>query len=178
MRPSPPLPHASLRGDLRALYAEVDDLLVGWACDCSRPQSTQARCCQFALTGREPHPTPIELEEVRHAMRAAGIAAGQRRRLPVADQGACPLLSEDGRCRIYSSRPFGCRTFFCDGAESPFGSREKLPRHAINAIGRRIADLAARFAPRDPHPRPLVRALADLAGRPRGKTPMAGPQKP
>jgi hypothetical protein len=64
----------------------------------------------------------------------------------------CPLLSPDGRCRIYASRPFGCRTFFCG---------QKLPRQAVGSIGRRIADLSARFAPRDPGPRPLVRALAD-----------------
>jgi Fe-S-cluster containining protein len=65
---------------------------------------------------------------------------------------ACPLLSSEGRCHIYASRPFGCRTFFCG---------QKLPRSQVNAIGRRIADLSAEFAPRDPGPRPLVKALGE-----------------
>jgi hypothetical protein len=112
------------------------------------------------VTGREPYPTAVELEEVRHAVAATGaaLAAPPRRpvsadrKLPLADLRSCPLLSADGRCRIYASRPFGCRTFFCG---------QKLPRQAVGSIGRRIADLSARFAPRDPGPRPLVRALAD-----------------
>jgi Fe-S-cluster containining protein len=77
------------------------------------------------------------------------------------------MLAEDQRCRIYDSRPFGCRTFFCDGATSDAtkkaGGRARLPRDEIQAVSRRIADLSARFAPRDPGPRPLVRAL--LTGR-------------
>jgi hypothetical protein len=96
-------------------------------------------------------------------MRSAGVVARDPRKLPMVDLRPCPLLSDDGRCRIYASRPFGCRTFFCDHSEAPFGARTKLPRDAINAIGRRIADLSARFAPRDPHPRPLVRALSGRA---------------
>ncbi len=72
----------------------------------------------------------------------------------------CPLLSDSGRCRIYASRPLGCRTFFCQGAEAPFGARTKSPRDAASALGRRIADLSARFAPLDPLPRPLTRSLA------------------
>ena len=93
-------------------------------------------------------------------MRALGLPPRGLRRLPLAQPGPCPLLSEGGRCRVYTARPFGCRTFFCRDAEGPYGSRAGLPRDAVNAIGRRIADLSARFAPLDPHPRPLVRALA------------------
>ena len=81
----------------------------------------------------------------------------------MAELRACPLLSADGRCRVYASRPFGCRTFLCDHAEAPFGARTKLPRDAIQVLSRRLADLSARFAPRDPGPRPLTRAL--LTGR-------------
>jgi hypothetical protein len=111
------------------------------------------------VTGREPYPTAIELEEIRHAMRASNVAARDARRLPLAadrERRPCPLLSDDGRCRIYASRPFGCRTFFC----------ERRPHRAdVQVLGRRVADLSARFAPRDPGPRPLVRAL--VGDRPR-----------
>jgi uncharacterized protein len=97
-------------------------------------------------------------------MRGAGIAGPERRRLPMAAGGACPLLAGDGRCRIYASRPFGCRTFFCRHATSD--SARRLPRDAVNAIARRVAALSARFDPRDPHPRPLVRAIAGRADPP------------
>jgi Fe-S-cluster containining protein len=116
------------------------------------------------VTGREPYPTAVELEEVHYAMRARSVTPRDPRVLPLADARPCPLLSETGQCRIYASRPFGCRTFFCDGAEAPLGEKAKLPREALNALGRRIADLSARFAPHDPHPRPLVRALSSRKG--------------
>jgi hypothetical protein len=163
------------RAALLALYAEADAVLEGWTCACSRAGvggTPEAQCCHFAVTGREPYPTAVELEEVRHAVRAAAFTpaapaaaatgasrARDPRKLPMADLRPCPLLSAEGRCRVYASRPFGCRTYFCDHAEAPWGARKKLPRDAVNAIGRRIADLSARFAPRDPHPRPLVKAL-------------------
>ncbi|HEX8791599.1 MAG TPA: YkgJ family cysteine cluster protein [Polyangiaceae bacterium] len=150
------------RARLLALYAEVDELLAGWTCACSRAgvgTTPEAQCCHFGVTGREPYPTAVELEEVRHAMRAASVTPRDPRKLPMAELRPCPLLSPDGRCRIYASRPFGCRTFFCEHGEAPYGGREKLPRDAINAIGRKIADLSAEVSPRDPLPRPLVRAL-------------------
>jgi hypothetical protein len=151
------------RGKLLALYGEADALLDGQTCACSQggvlvPQ--EAPCCHFALIGREPHPTAVELEEVRHAMRGASVTPVRPARLPLADLRSCPLLSVDGRCRIYASRPFGCRTFFCDNAAGPFGEQRKPPRTLLLDIGRRIADLSASFAPHDPHPRPLLRALA------------------
>jgi hypothetical protein len=151
------------RARLLEAYAEVDALLEGWTCACSRAGVggvPQAQCCHFAVTNREPLPTAVELEEVLAAVRAAPPARVDPRRLPlVKELRACPLLSPEGRCRIYASRPFGCRTFFCDHAEAPFGARAKLPREQVNAIGRRIADLSARVFPRDPGPRPLVKAL-------------------
>jgi hypothetical protein len=141
------------RARLLTLYAEADALLAGWSCACSEAgagATPEASCCHFGVTEREPYPTAVELEEVRHALRSFPLPRRDPRRLPQAELRACPLLSTDGRCRIYASRPFGCRTFFCD---------QKVPRDRVNDIGRRIADLSARFAPRDPGPRPLVRAL-------------------
>src|SRR6185436_19310451 len=99
-----------------------------------------------------------------HAIAASPPPAKRRRggHLPVlavdeAHDRRCPLLSESGRCRVYSARPFGCRTFFCERAE-----RAKVPRGALQSLGRRIADLSARAFPRDPGPRALGRALAAL----------------
>jgi Fe-S-cluster containining protein len=152
------------RAELLALYAEVDARLADFSCDAS------TECCQFGVTGREPYPTAVELTEIRHAIAAAGIRLSQegrgaresrneraKRSLPVADARRCPLLSSEGRCRIYASRPFGCRTFFCARATGP----GKTPRAEIQRISRAIADLSARHAPRDPHVRPLTNALQD-----------------
>jgi Fe-S-cluster containining protein len=161
----PPWKKNPLRADLLALYGEVDALLSPYTCDGS------AECCRFGITNREPYPTAVELAEVEHAVRgqglklepSAGRAAGKRG-LPLADAvGACPLLGADGRCRIYASRPFGCRTFFCERAVGP----GKVPRSEIQRLARKVADLSARFDPRDPGARPFVRALEGLAGRKR-----------
>jgi Fe-S-cluster containining protein len=146
------------RAELLAIYAEADSLLAPYSCDAS------GECCDFANTGREPYPTAVELAEVEHAMRSASVSVSRKRRLPIARGAsrACPLLSDDGRCRIYASRPFGCRTYFCERM-TPEGS--KLPRKELQDLSRRIADLAARFAKdargmiRDPRPRPLTNAL-------------------
>lgn len=145
------------RAELLALYAEVDARLAEFSCDGS------TECCQFGITGREPYPTAIELTEVKHAIAASGLTltrpARSKRALPIqGDPKRCPLLTSEGRCRIYASRPFGCRTFFCDRARGP----SKLPRADIQRISRAIADLSARHAPRDPYARPLTRALDEL----------------
>jgi len=139
------------RAELRALYTEVDGLLAGWTCEASTD------CCRFGVTGREPYPTAVELAEVQHAARARG-GLPKRRSLPLAEERRCELLDDGGRCLIYASRPFGCRTFFCDRAEGPSGERT-VPRDAIARIGREIAALSARFAPADPGPRPLSRTV-------------------
>jgi hypothetical protein len=162
VRPTPRWSHSPERLQLLELYRQVDAVLEGWTCACSRAGVggvPEAQCCHFAVTGREPYPTAVELEEVRHAMRAAPPGRPDPKRLPLAELRACPLLSPEGRCRVYASRPFGCRTFFCDHAEAPFGAKRKRPRDEVNALGRRVADLSTRFAPRDPGPRPLVKAL-------------------
>lgn len=165
MRPprAPRWHESPLRGELLALYAEADALVDGWSCACSAARGPDdppaAQCCHFGNIGREPYPTAVELEEVRHAMRTLGVSPAPARKLPLADLQPCPLLSETGRCRIYASRPFGCRTFFCQDAQAPYGARVKRPRDEVNAIGRRVADLSARFAPRDPHPRAFTKSL-------------------
>lgn len=141
--------------DLRALYARIDGALEGWACEASTD------CCRFGVTGREPYPTAVEIAELERAVRARG-GLKKRRTLPVAGERRCALLDDDGKCLVYASRPFGCRTFFCERATSAVGEGTRaLPKTEIAAVSRAIADLSARFDPRDPGPRPLSRVTGD-----------------
>ena len=144
---------------LLALYAKADALFAPFSCDGS------TECCRFGVTGREPYVTPIELAEIELALTRRGAPLPRQRavsrRLPVvADARPCPLLDENGRCSVYAPRPLGCRTFFCDRIQGP----GRVPRDEINYNARRVADLAARHEPRDPHSRPLSRALQALRG--------------
>lgn len=150
--------------ELRALYARIDGAVQGWGCESSTD------CCRFGVTGREPYPTAVELAELERAVKARG-GLPKRRTLPVASERRCALLSDDGRCLVYASRPFGCRTFFCERARGPVGERADsgLPRETIAEVAREIAALSARFAPADPGPRPLSRVSKDWeAQRSRG----------
>jgi hypothetical protein len=158
--PPPPRPRtrdwktSAARAELLALYAQVDTLLGPFSCDGT------TECCRFGVTGREPYVTPVELAEIEHAIAARGASLPKAPRplgsLPVVtDERPCPLLGPGGRCSIYASRPLGCRTFFCDRVQGP----GRLPRTEVNAIARSVADLAARFTPRDPSSRPLSRAI-------------------
>lgn len=141
--------------DLRALYARIDGALEGWACESSTD------CCRFGVTGREPYPTAVEVAELERAVRARG-GIKKRRTLPVAGERRCVLLGDDKACLVYASRPFGCRTFFCERARSAVGEGTKgLPKNEIASVSRAIADLSARFEPRDPGPRPLSRVTRD-----------------
>jgi uncharacterized protein len=67
----------------------------------------------------------------------------------------CPMLTAEGRCVVYASRPLGCRTFYCDRAEPG----ERVHHRQINALVRRIQDLASRHQPEGDRGRPLTRAL-------------------
>jgi uncharacterized protein len=156
---------SATRRELLALYGQADELLAGWSCHCAAPAQGVPACCDAGVIGREPYPTAVEMQEVREAIRVLGIrVSGTRgdgsRRLPTVGSRPCVLLSDNGRCRIYASRPLGCRTFFCDDAGCLNGPTGKLPRAALNAIGRRVADLSARLCPSDPLPRPLSKCLA------------------
>ncbi len=146
-----------LRAELRRLYEEVDALLSPFTCE------STTECCRFGVTGREPYPTPVEVAELAVALRSLGGAPRTSKRLPLHDDGAerrCPLLTGDGSCRVYASRPFGCRTFFCDRIQGP----KKFPRADVQRLSRAIADLSARHDPRAPHARPLTRVLPELLG--------------
>lgn len=152
--------------ELRALYTQIDAALEGWGCDASTD------CCRFGITGREPYPTAVELAELERAVRARG-GLPKRRALPVAGERRCTLLGDEGRCLVYASRPFGCRTFFCERGHGPVGERADsgLPKDVISDVSGRIVSLSARFAPADPGPRPLSRVTSSWdapGGRKRG----------
>ena len=153
--------------DLEAIVARVDVLYAHSSC----PSSTE--CCRFGLTGREPFVTSTELALVlRGVRRRGGALAGARKALPLAsdvrrDERTCPLLDRSGRCSVYASRPFGCRTFFCERA-----THERRVAHGeVGALVRELQEVGARHAPGGDVGRPLVRALeqalASAPGRPR-----------
>jgi Fe-S-cluster containining protein len=146
--------------DLAALYREVDALFEGHACDASTD------CCRFAITGREPYVTSVELALLERAVAASGRRRerpghkGGRggRGLPLAAADAerrCPLLTPEGRCSVYAARPIGCRTFYCDRATGPTRVRHR----DVQELVRRVKDLAARHAPDGDRGRPLTRAM-------------------
>jgi hypothetical protein len=109
-----------------AVLQEADAALEGWTC----PASTE--CCRFSVTGKEPWLTEVEW------LLVAAEVARQGRKLPaVPEDGTCPFLKE-GRCSIYSARPLGCRTFYCDRA-SGFGS---YPRAKVSRLPRELDALS------------------------------------
>jgi Fe-S-cluster containining protein len=117
----------------------------------------------------------VELAELERAVRARG-GLPKRRALPLletraragGDERRCALLSDEGRCLVYASRPFGCRTFFCERAAGPAGEAARaLPKGEIARLARAVADLSARFDPQDPGPRPLSNATASWEPRAR-----------
>ena len=144
-------PSSALIEELSRLYGELDAALGGWSCDASTD------CCRFGVTGREPYPTAVERALLDRAIAARG-GLPKRRTLPLAAERRCALLDDAGKCLVYAARPFGCRTFFCARGQGPVGERA-LPKRIIADISSRIASLSARFAPADPGPRPLSRAL-------------------
>jgi Fe-S-cluster containining protein len=73
----------------------------------------------------------------------------------VAEERTCPMLAEGGRCAVYAARPLGCRTFYCDRA----AAGAKVKQREINALVRRIREIAARHEPGGDGGRPLTRAL-------------------
>ena len=154
----PWLEAAALLAELEALYREADTLYSGHLC------AACTRCCQPRRTGREPYVTSIELLAVARAWARRGSSGGRtparvRARQPKRDaDGACPLLTAEGRCAIYQARPLGCRSYWCRRAhaDSPVAHRQLL------ALVRRVQAIAARHEPGGDEGRPFVRAIAAL----------------
>jgi hypothetical protein len=135
--------------ELEAIYRDADALFAGWSC------SASTDCCRFAVTGREPYVTSVEVALLRRALAATGRRDPGRRALEVVAEGRCPLLTPEGRCQVYAARPLGCRTFYC-GRASPAGP---VRHRDVQALVRRVQELAARHEPDGDRGRPLRRAL-------------------
>jgi Fe-S-cluster containining protein len=101
--------------EVRAVYRELETRPIERAC------TRQTECCHFKLTGRTPQLTKGEAILAAKALRASG-----RKAMPERDDGACPMLRENGACMIYEDRPFGCRTHFCAAAGGPYARTEVL----------------------------------------------------
>lgn len=148
---------AALERELLALYDEVDGRYAGHRC----PGSTE--CCRFAITGREPYVTSIEIAVLSRAVAArGGPLSDKRRALPLAQsrdaERTCPLLGKDQRCSVYAARPLGCRTFWCERVE-----RDEVVRQpVINDFVRRVRAIAARHREGGENGRLLTRALLTL----------------
>ena len=130
---------------VRAVYADLARRPV--MRDCIR----RTQCCQFKLTGRAPVLTRSEA-----LVAAAGLRASGRKRPPVRSDGACPMLEErTGKCIIYDSRPFGCRTHFCRAAGGPYTRKE------VADLIRRLEEADAALGYRDGS-KPLEDAMEDV----------------
>ena len=155
-RPGPTDQDRALLAELEAVWQDADTLYAGHSC----PRATE--CCRFAITGREPYVTTIEVLAIVRAVAARGGPLRNRRRaapLPPHPsrraERTCPLLDEQGRCAVYGARPLGCRSFFCRRAD-----RDRPIRQAeVRALVHRVQDIAARHVPDGDRGRPLTRAL-------------------
>ncbi len=113
----------------------------------------RTECCQFKLTGRTPQLTRGESLLAAQAFRATG-----RKNLPEPTDGSCPFLqSQTQKCLIYESRPFGCRTHYCQAAGGPLERKEIL--HLI----RQLEHLDAELGGDGPHalPQAVTWALSE-----------------
>jgi Fe-S-cluster containining protein len=114
----------------------------------------RTNCCRFKLTGEIPYVTRGEALLAARAWRASG-----RKALEQTSDGRCPFLNpSDQRCRIYSARPFACRTHFCAAAGGPYRRSEVLD------LIRRLEDIDQRLGGTG-GPRPLVAAVSDELGK-------------
>ena len=132
--------------EVRSVYAELAARPVERDC------TLRTECCQFLLTGKTPYLTTGEALVAARALKATG-----RRALPVRKDGACPLLDPaTARCLIYESRPFGCRTHFCQAAGGPF------PRRDVVALIHKLEEIARRLG--GPEARPIEASIQEFLG--------------
>ena len=142
-----PEPEREALDAVAAVYRDLAARPVTRAC------TLRTECCRFQLTGMVPYLTRGEALVAARALRRTG-----RVKAPSRDDGACPLLDGDGRCLVYESRPFGCRTHFCSTAGGPYQRTEVLD------LIRRLEEIDARLGGDGPRPLPdaLVRALREI----------------
>jgi len=127
--------HPQTLAAVRAIYDELAARPIERACE------RRTDCCHFRLTGRTPFLTKGEAAVAAAALRATG-----RTKLPLREDGACPLLEPGtGRCLIYDGRPFGCRTHFCAAAGGPYARSEVVDLiHRLEGIDTELGGGEAR----------------------------------
>ena len=129
--------HREALEEVSSVYRELESRPVERAC------IRRTECCQFKLTGRTPQLTKGEAVLAARALRASG-----RKAMPERDDGACPMLRENGACMIYQDRPFGCRTHFCAAAGGPYARGEVLDLiRRLEAVDARLGGNGPRALP-------------------------------
>ncbi len=149
----------ALLAELQSVWQQVAAAFGDHHC----PGTTE--CCRFAVTGREPYVTSIELCAIARAVAARGGPLKEKRRaaplsgaITRAQERTCPLLDPQARCVVYAARPLGCRTYYCDRVD-----RDRVVRQReVSALVRQVQDIAARHRPDGDRGRALSRALRDL----------------
>jgi hypothetical protein len=136
----------ALLREVEKVYEELTNRPIERCC------VARTNCCRFKLTGEIPYVTRGEALLAARAWRATGRKNVEESSDP---DGRCPFLSPgDERCRIYSARPFACRTHFCAAAGGPY------PRRAVLDLIRRLEDIDRRLGGTC-DPRPLVPAVSE-----------------
>jgi uncharacterized protein len=141
---------AALLREVEAVYEELSIRPIERSC------VARTACCRFKLTGEIPYVTRGEALLAARAWRATGRKNLEQSPDP---DGRCPFLDpSDQRCRIYSARPFACRTHFCAAAGGPYSRQEVLD------LIRRLEDIDRRLGGTS-GPRPLVPAVSEALRR-------------
>jgi hypothetical protein len=96
-----------LRGELRALYQELDLAVarLGPVCELS------GRCCRFKDYGHTLFVSAIEAELL--------VDEAPTPQRPLDDGETCPWQDQRGHCTARDARPLGCRVYYCDPAYQP-----------------------------------------------------------
>jgi uncharacterized protein len=136
----------ALLQEVEAVYQELVNRPIERSC------VARTTCCRFKLTGEIPYVTRGEALLAARAWRASGRKNIEQSSDP---DGRCPFLDPSNQgCRIYSARPFACRTHFCAAAGGPY------PRREVLDLIRRLEDIESQLG-RPSGPRPLVTAVSE-----------------
>jgi hypothetical protein len=136
----------ALLREVEAVYEELVNRPIERSC------VARTHCCRFKLTGEIPYVTRGEALLAARSWRATGRKIVEE---SSHSDGRCPFLDPGNqRCRIYSARPFACRTHFCAAAGGPYRRSEVL------GLIRRLEDIDQRLGGTG-GPLPLVPAVSD-----------------
>lgn len=140
----------TLLNEVREVYRDLSALPIERSC------MLRTECCRFKLTGLTPYLTRGEALVAALALRGTGSTTVVTR-----EDGACPMLDDEDRCRIYEARPLGCRTHFCSAAGGPY------PRRQVVDLIRRLEAVDQQLGGDGPQALPvaLQSAMRIAAGR-------------